>query len=323
MQDGSDYSRQPHGWDPQPAESARGQAVATRGRAPLPPLSPASGLPPQARLLAVAVAALIMVMVIASTINPALSATRARAYPPPDVTISADDTNAQIRTGDSMQFVANVVAGRDLTYVWSFGDGTSASGQDASHVYDNFGQYDVRLDVVDGMGQSTSATTSVTVLPGPPHARFTSAPRTDDPSTITFDASGSSGTNLSYQWNFGDGSTDSSGAVQTSHSYASSGTYNVTLTVVDAASQQDSATAQVKSIAALGLLLLDSYCQAHGYADASLDGSTAYDWYCVDDQGNRTRIDLTDACKWQYGRQDVEALGDADSPYSWKCYPTS
>lgn len=35
---------------------------------------------------------------------------------------------------------------------WSFGDGTSASGSTATHVYADQGTYQVTLTVTDGMG---------------------------------------------------------------------------------------------------------------------------------------------------------------------------
>ncbi len=65
---------------------------------------------------------------------------------------------------------------------------------------------------------------------------------------LTFDASGSVGTNLSYEWDFGDGATaDNQTAV---HAYASSGVFNVTLAVSDEAS---TATANVVlNVTALG-----------------------------------------------------------------------
>ncbi|MEM2878774.1 MAG: PKD domain-containing protein [Candidatus Hadarchaeales archaeon] len=68
-----------------------------------------------------------------------------------------------------------------------------------------------------------------------PTASFTyspASPRAGD--SITFNASGSSdedGTIVSYSWNFGDGTTGS--GVTTSHTYQTSGNYNVTLTVTD------------------------------------------------------------------------------------------
>ena len=49
-----------------------------------------------------------------------------------------------------------------LTYSWSFGDGSSGSGVNATHVYDSPGSYSVILTVSDGKEQATT-TRSVTV----------------------------------------------------------------------------------------------------------------------------------------------------------------
>ncbi len=49
------------------------------------------------------------------------------------------------------------------------------------------------------------------------------------PVAVSFDASGSTGTGLTYRWDFGDGATGS--GVTTSHTYTSVGTFRATLTV--------------------------------------------------------------------------------------------
>jgi heat shock protein HslJ len=68
---------------------------------------------------------------------------------------------------------------------------------------------------------------------------------------ITFDGSGSSGANpiVNYLWEFGDGATVD--AVRIDHTYAESGVYNVTLTVVDDQNLQGTATSQIEIIAVL------------------------------------------------------------------------
>lgn len=79
----------------------------------------------------------------------------------------------------------------------------------------------------------------------PPKASFTfsSDPVAGDP--VKFDASGSSddGSIAKYYWEFGDGSTGS--GKKASHSYATPGTYDVTLWVTDDSSQQASVTRSI------------------------------------------------------------------------------
>ncbi|WP_135820955.1 PKD domain-containing protein [Halostella litorea] len=65
--------------------------------------------------------------------------------------------------------------------------------------------------------------------------------------TVDFDASGSTASNgsiVSYDWDFGDGTTDS-GETET-HTYSSSGSYTVTLTVTDDSGRTDTATRTVQ-----------------------------------------------------------------------------
>lgn len=63
----------------------------------------------------------------------------------------------------------------------------------------------------------------------PPVAAFTVGEPTSN--SITVDGHTSTGANLTYGWNFGDGTTAT--GVTASHTYAAAGTYQVTLTVVD------------------------------------------------------------------------------------------
>jgi hypothetical protein len=57
--------------------------------------------------------------------------------------------------------------GDALTYAWTFGDGTTATGETASHSYQSPGTYTVALSVTDPTGQGASATKAVTVSAAP------------------------------------------------------------------------------------------------------------------------------------------------------------
>ena len=87
------------------------------------------------------------------------------------------------------------------------------------------------VTMTDNSGSSNTATLVVTVIDNPPVASFTANATTVETEVgIRFDASGSSdpdGTVAYYLWNFGDGSNAS--CVTTIHSYATAGSYVVTL----------------------------------------------------------------------------------------------
>ncbi len=54
------------------------------------------------------------------------------------------------------------------TASWSFGDGTSGSGAQVSHTYAAPGAYTVKVTADDGLGNTTSSTYSITVVPAAP-----------------------------------------------------------------------------------------------------------------------------------------------------------
>ena len=148
--------------------------------------------------------------------------------------------------------------GNIQSYQWNFGDGGSENGSNssASHYYSQAGTYTVTLTVVDNGGASGSASSAITVVDGeegpppnePPTASFTFS---CNELACSFNGSSSSdadGNVVSYQWNFGDGG--SSSGVSRSHTFGSSGTYQVTLTVRDDQDATDSKTRSVQVTAA-------------------------------------------------------------------------
>ncbi|MBD3343767.1 MAG: PKD domain-containing protein, partial [Chitinivibrionales bacterium] len=138
--------------------------------------------------------------------------------------------------------------GDALSYSWNFGDGSTGSGMMTSHTYSSASAYTATVTVNDGNGGSDQASVTITVDPSSvnnsPTASFTANPTSgEEPLTVNVDASGSSdpdGDALSYDWNFGDGSTGS--GVTASHTYNSAGSYTITLTVNDGNGETDQAS---------------------------------------------------------------------------------
>ena len=160
-------------------------------------------------------------------------------------TADAEASETTIGAGDTVSFNGSGSFDPDgsiTSYEWDFGDGASTTGQQATHTYDEPGAYTARLTVTDDNG--TTAIDSVTVVVegnDPPMPSLTASSTTVEPDqSITFDGSGSSdpdGSIISYEWEFGDGTTAT--GQQVTHAYADSGSYAATLTVTD----DDGATA--------------------------------------------------------------------------------
>ncbi len=151
------------------------------------------------------------------------------------------------KVGEPVTFSASPSSDPDgtiVSYVWYFGDGNEATGENPFHSYLSDGSYTVSLTVTDNDGLTDTTTQTITVAPpDPPVASFTYS---KDGQTVTFDASGSSdpdGTIVSYGWQFGDGSTGT--GVNPSHSYSSYGSYTVSLTVTDNDGYTDTTTQTV------------------------------------------------------------------------------
>ena len=112
--------------------------------------------------------------------------------------------------------------------LWAFGDGATDSAANPVHTYNTSGAYTVTLTVT-GSGGSHSLTRSNTItVYQPVNANFSAVPTSGtSPLTATF-TNQSTGSYASLLWNFGDGTTST--ATNPSHTYATVGSYTVTLT---------------------------------------------------------------------------------------------
>ncbi|WMS85920.1 glycosyl hydrolase family 18 protein [Pleionea litopenaei] len=140
--------------------------------------------------------------------------------------------------------------GTIVEYNWSFGDGNSSTEANPSHSFANSGSYSVTLTVTDDQGATGRSNTTAEVtgsgenqapvaMANGPYFGITG-------SNISFTSRGSNdpdGSISAYLWNFGDGA--SSTDAEPSHSYASAGRYDVSLTVTDNQGATNTATTSV------------------------------------------------------------------------------
>jgi len=130
-----------------------------------------------------------------------------------------------------------------VVYDWSFGDGTTGTGTNPTHTYVAQGTYNVSLTVTDDMGAMDSSTTAATIGMGnqAPIANANGPYNGTVDTPVQLNSSGSSdpdGAITAYDWDFGDGTTGA--GPNPTHTYASVGTYNITLTVMDGDGAMDS-----------------------------------------------------------------------------------
>lgn len=125
-----------------------------------------------------------------------------------------------------------------ISWNWDFGDGHSDTVPDPVHTYVLPGIYNANLFVEDSSGCTESVSFIVRVYPLP-IPDFTDSTSCIDNITYFFDLSDTTGVQiLTWHWDFGDGSTSS--LQNPSHLYASTGTYQVTLTISNADGCSDS-----------------------------------------------------------------------------------
>jgi PKD repeat protein len=137
--------------------------------------------------------------------------------------------------GTAVTFSANATGGTaPYTFSWTFGDGSSGTGNMVSHTYSTKGTYTVTVTVRDANSASATASKTITIAPAALTADFTWSPSSPTVGgSVTFTATVNGGTTpYSFSWNFGDSGTGTGNPV--SHTYTAAGNYTVSLTVRDA-----------------------------------------------------------------------------------------
>jgi len=182
----------------------------------------------------------------------------------PVAVINIPTTDGKYYFGKQLAFLGDQSTsptGTIVKYEWDFGDGTpKANTRTANHTYKEAGLYEVILKVTDDSGKTGQISQKITLVAEeqPPQAIITTIPplgKTDKtlngtaPFEVNFDASTSTDPNnniVEYKWDFeGDGTVDANGATA-DYIYKTPGSYNATLTAIDATGLESSSTLIVK-----------------------------------------------------------------------------
>ncbi len=140
--------------------------------------------------------------------------------------------------GSSTLFTATVISGTGVSYQWNFGDGQFGIGAITTHTYAMIGTFTAIITASNGSSGPITTTTLVTItdLPISGLGAINDSPTLIHHSTA-FTATALSGSNILYQWNFGDGINSivlPIGII--THTYATYGLYTVTLTATNSIS---------------------------------------------------------------------------------------
>ncbi|MCI4330096.1 MAG: PKD domain-containing protein, partial [Thermoplasmata archaeon] len=128
--------------------------------------------------------------------------------------------------------------------IWSFGDGSEASGSVSTHTFVAPGTYQVQVSVTDAVADFATALLNVTALPSLTTAVTASVQSGTAPLAVTFTATPTGGNGTAVvRWDFGNGGGASGATAQTT--YTTAGTYTATAVVTDSLGGYALATATI------------------------------------------------------------------------------
>lgn len=155
--------------------------------------------------------------------------------------IYVDSTNT-LPCHASFQYTVNNVSvdfygysnNSSATYTWDFGDGSSGTGQNVTHIYTVLGSYTVCLTITTSNGCSDTYCATVTTGSSSNGCPASFYAYNDSLGVYTYqfvNTSPGANNGIAFYWDFGDGTN--SGDVNPVHTFGGIGTYTVCLHVLD------------------------------------------------------------------------------------------
>jgi len=195
--------------------------------------------------------------------------------------------------GETINFTNNSVvpAGFVNSYDWNFGDGSTSNTSDPSHMYPGVGTYSVFIQSFSTNGCSDSLRMDV-IVNEKPQAGIVAPSQVCDGNDVNFLNSTVSSNNsqITYTWNFGDGSSSSN--KDNTVSYAALGSYDVLMIATSPGGCADTAmhTVRVTPIPSAEFTVTSALTKdgtMRFFADETASG-TKYQWFFGD--GNKDTI---------------------------------
>ncbi len=138
------------------------------------------------------------------------------------------------RVGQPVTFTGSATGTLPLAYTWNFGDGQLGTGAISTHTYATAGAFTVTATVTNSVG--TQISTTVITINDVPISGLNAV--NNSPTllgqTTRLTATISTGSNVTYAWNFGDGQLGAGATV--SRTYATVGIYTAAVTATNSVS---------------------------------------------------------------------------------------
>ena len=136
------------------------------------------------------------------------------------------------------------------TFQWDFGDGTTSTAINPTHIYNTPGTYLVRLTATDPFTCNITDDTTITITVYPiPIADFSYTPVTPVENVSPIFTNNSSPDAIRFKWLWGDGdSTITTSRNPITHEYNSTGTFNACLIATNTAGCTDTVCKQVTTL---------------------------------------------------------------------------
>jgi PKD repeat protein/Zn-dependent protease len=147
--------------------------------------------------------------------------------PVPHFSVSSEGGNVPLTV-----VFTDMTTGGAGSWVWDFGDGTSATVQNPSHTYTKPGIYAVTLSVTNEFGREQVIKSSLINTGVVPDAEFIAETRQGDPPLTVRFRDFSAGHPLAWLWDFGDGATSTE--KDPVHTYTNEGYYTTSLHIANA-----------------------------------------------------------------------------------------
>lgn len=175
----------------------------------------------------------------------------------------------------------NVPSASSNTYDWDFGDANTSALENPTHKYPSEGTYTIKLKAFSTNGCQGETTKTITIGEKPVSDFVVNKVCQGTVTEFTNNSTISTGV-LNYQWDLGDGSKPTT--TNATNTYASSGSYNVTLVATAANGCTDTTvrTAEVAPIPAVDIITASANTGNGAIRFATSSTGVTYKWFFGD-----------------------------------------